>query len=143
MGAVLNMAPELFQVVVAGVPFVDVINTMLDDTIPLTSLEWDEWGNPMQSEYYGYMKSYSPYDNVEAKRYPHILAFTGLNDPRVGYWEPAKWVARLRVTKTDNHSLLLKTHMGAGHGGSSARYQRILELAEEYAFILDKIGLNK
>ncbi|MCL4319123.1 MAG: S9 family peptidase [Firmicutes bacterium] len=143
MGAVLNMAPELFRVVAAGVPFVDVVNTMLDDTIPLTSLEWDEWGNPMQGDYYAYMKSYSPYDNVEAKGYPHILAYTGLNDPRVGYWEPAKWVALLRVTKTDNHSLLLKIHMGAGHGGSSARYQRIHELAEEYAFILDKIGLHK
>lgn len=142
MGAVANLAPELFQVIVAGVPFVDVVTTMLDASIPLTSLEWDEWGNPLEPESYDYMKSYSPYDQVEAKDYPHMLALTGLNDPRVAYWEPAKWVARLRVMKTDNHTLLLKTHMGAGHGGSSGRYNRLHELAEEYAFILDKLGIH-
>lgn len=143
MGAIVNLAPELFQVVVPGVPFVDVINTMSDATIPLTSLEWDEWGNPADPTFYAYMKSYSPYDNVEAKAYPHMLVLTGLNDPRVAYWEPAKWVARLRVTKTDSHTLLFKTHMGAGHGGSSGRYNRLKETAAEYAFILDKIGMHQ
>lgn len=143
MGAIVNLASELFRVVVPGVPFVDVVNTMSDATIPLTSLEWDEWGNPSDPDYYWYMKSYSPYDNVEAKAYPHMLVLTGLNDPRVAYWEPAKWVARLRDTKTDTHTLLLKTHMGAGHGGSSGRYNRLKESAAEYAFILDKIGIQQ
>lgn len=142
MGAILNLAPDLFQVVVPGVPFVDVLTTMLDATIPLTSLEWDEWGNPIDAQYYAYMRSYSPYDNIEAKAYPHILMFTGLNDPRVGYWEPAKMAARLRATKTDSHTLLLKTLMGAGHGGPSGRYNRVRDLAEEFAFILDKIGVH-
>lgn len=140
MGAILNMKPDLFRVVVPGVPFVDVVTTMLDASIPLTSLEWDEWGNPQDKDYYIYMKSYSPYDNVAAKPYPHMLVYTGLNDPRVGYFEPAKWVARLRDTKTDNNTLLLKTHMGAGHGGSSGRFERLKELAEEYAFILNRLG---
>lgn len=143
MGAVLNLAPDLFEVVSAGVPFVDVMTTMLDASIPLTSLEWDEWGNPDDPEYYHYMRSYSPYDNVEAKDYPHIFVHTGLNDPRVAYWEPAKWVARLRATKTDNNTLVLKIHMGAGHGGSSGRYDRLRESAEEYAFILDCIGIRE
>ncbi len=143
MGAVVNLAPDLFQVVVPGVPFVDVMSTMTDASIPLTSLEWDEWGNPANPEFYWYMKSYSPYDNVEAKAYPHMLVLTGLNDPRVAYWEPAKWVARLRDTKTDNNILLLKTHMGAGHGGSSGRYNRLKEAAAEYAFILDKLGIHQ
>jgi oligopeptidase B len=142
VGAVANMGGHLFQVLVPGVPFVDVVTTMLDATIPLTSLEWDEWGNPADPEYYAYMKSYSPYDNVEAKSYPHMLVTTGLNDPRVAYWEPAKWVARLRATKTDDHVLLLKTNMGAGHFGSSGRFNRLKEMAAEYAFILDKLGVK-
>ena len=141
MGAVLNMSPELFQVIAPGVPFVDVVTTMLDSDIPLTTLEWNEWGDPHQPEPYRYMKSYSPYDNVEPKPYPHIYMYAGLNDPRVGYFEPAKFAARLRERKTDNHTLVLKTHMGAGHGGSSGRYARLRELAEEYAFILSKIDL--
>lgn len=140
MGAVVNMRPDLFQVVVADVPFVDVINTMLDETIPLTVTEFEEWGNPKDKKYFDYMLSYSPYDNVERKDYPHMLVTAGLNDPRVQYWEPAKWVARLRDYKTDNNTLLLKTNMGAGHGGASGRYERIKEMAFEYAFVLDKIG---
>lgn len=143
MGAVANLRPDLFRVIVAGVPFVDVITTMLDDTIPLTSLEWDEWGNPADPTYYAYMKSYSPYDNVEPKAYPHIVVTTGLNDPRVGYFEPAKWVQRLRELKTDDHDVILKTHMGAGHGGSSGRYDRLRELAMQYAFALDRIGITE
>ncbi|MHB1682526.1 MAG: S9 family peptidase [Bacilli bacterium] len=141
MGAVANMAGHLFQVIAPNVPFVDVVTTMLDATIPLTSLEWDEWGNPEQPEYYAYMKSYSPYDNVEEKSYPHMLVTTGLNDPRVAYWEPAKWVARLRAAKTDDHVLLLKTNMGAGHFGASGRFNHLKELSASYAFILDKIGI--
>lgn len=139
MGAILNMAPELFQVVAPGVPFVDVVTTMLDSSIPLTTLEWDEWGDPHRPEPYHYMKSYSPYDNVESKPYPHIYLYAGLNDPRVGYFEPAKFAARMRDRKTDDHVLVLKTHMGAGHMGSSGRYAHLRELAEEYAFILDKL----
>lgn len=142
MGAIANLRPDLFAVVSAGVPFVDVVTTMLDASIPLTSLEWDEWGNPADAEYYAYMKSYSPYDNVEAKEYPHLLVLTGLNDPRVGYWEPAKWVARMRATKTDSHTLVLRTHMGAGHGGSSGRYARLRETALEYAFVLHHMGIR-
>lgn len=137
MGAVANMRPDLFAGVVAGVPFVDVVNTMLDASIPLTVIEWEEWGNPADPEYYRYMKSYSPYDNVEAKEYPAILATAGLNDPRVQYWEPAKWVAKLRVCKTDDNPLLLKTEMGAGHFSKSGRYDYLEEVALEYTFILD------
>lgn len=140
MGAVLNLRPELFKAAIAGVPFVDVINTMLDPTIPLTVIEWEEWGNPADPEYYAYMKSYSPYDNVEAKAYPAILATAGLNDPRVQYWEPAKWVALLRTRKTDRNPLLLKTNMGAGHGGASGRYDYLEETAFEYAFLIDQVG---
>jgi len=140
MGAVTNMRPDLFAGVVAGVPFVDVVNTMLDASIPLTVIEWEEWGNPADPEYYRYMMSYSPYDNVEAKAYPAILATAGLNDPRVQYWEPAKWVAKLRVCKTDKNSLLLKTEMGAGHFSKSGRYDYLEEVALEYAFILDTTG---
>lgn len=142
MGAVLNMAPELFRVVVPGVPFVDVVTTMLDASIPLTTLEWDEWGNPAEPGDYAYMKSYSPYDNIAAQPYPHMMVFTGLNDPRVGYWEPAKFVAKLRDTKTDARTLVLKTAMGAGHSGSSGRYNRLHDFAEEYAFILDKLNVQ-
>lgn len=141
IGAVANMAGHLFQVLAPAVPFVDVVTTMLDATIPLTSLEWDEWGNPADPKYYAYMKSYSPYDNVEPQRYPHMLVTTGLNDPRVAYWEPAKWVARMRVMKTDDNVLLLKTNMGAGHFGASGRFNHIKELAGSYAFMLDKLGV--
>ena len=121
MGAVTNMRPDLFRVVVAQVPFVDVMNTMLDASIPLTVTEYEEWGDPNEKRYYDYMMSYSPYDNVAAKDYPNILITAGLNDPRVQYWEPAKWTAKLRALKTDSNRLLLKTNMGAGHGGASGR----------------------
>jgi oligopeptidase B len=140
MGAVTNMRPDLFKAVVADVPFVDVINTMLDASIPLTTGEWLQWGNPKDSAAYVYMKSYSPYDNVAAKAYPAILVTTGLNDPRVGYWEPAKWVAKLRAMKTDSNLLIMKTNMGAGHGGSSGRYDALRDNAFRYAFVLDQIG---
>ena len=141
MGAVVNMRPDLFDVVVADVPFVDVINTMLDETIPLTAIEWEEWGNPKKLEDFNYILQYSPYDNVEAKEYPDMLITAGLNDPRVQYWEPAKWTAKLRATKTDGNVLLLKTNMGAGHGGASGRYDYLKETAFEYAFVLDRFGL--
>jgi oligopeptidase B len=141
MGAVTTMRPDLFRAVVADVPFVDVINTMLDATIPLTTQEWQQWGNPADSTQYAYMKSYSPYDNVAPKNYPSILVTAGLNDPRVGYWEPAKWVAKLRATKTDKNTLLLKTNMGAGHGGSSGRYDYLKEMAFRYAFVLDQVKI--
>ena len=137
MGAVVNMRPELFRGVVAHVPFVDVVTTMLDESIPLTTFEWDEWGNPADLESYRYMLSYSPYDQVEAKDYPNLLVTTGLHDSQVQYWEPAKWVAKLRATKTDENRLLLKTHMDAGHGGGSGRDRAYEELAFEFAFILD------
>jgi oligopeptidase B len=137
MGAVINMRSDLFKVVVADVPFVDVVTTIADTSLPLSAIEWDEWGNPNDKVYYDYMKSYSPYDNVEAKHYPHLLITAGLNDPRVKYWEPAKWTAKLRSLKTDNNTLLLKTNMGAGHGGASGRYESLKELAFEYAFVLN------
>ncbi|MEA3020114.1 MAG: oligopeptidase [Actinomycetota bacterium] len=141
MGAVVNMRPQLFGAVVAQVPFVDALNTILDPTLPLTVIEWEEWGNPVESkEYYDYMKSYAPYENVEAKDYPPMLVTAGLNDPRVSYWEPAKWVAKLRVTKTDANPLLLKTEMGAGHGGPSGRYDAWKEEALVYAFLLETVG---
>ncbi|MEZ4709507.1 MAG: S9 family peptidase [Caldilineaceae bacterium] len=142
MGAVANLRPELFKVIIAGVPFVDVINTMLDASIPLTAVEYEEWGNPNDPQFYVYMKSYSPYDNVAAKAYPHILATAGLNDPRVQYWEPAKWVAKLRAMKTDRNRLLLKTNMGAGHGGASGRFDYLEEVAFEYAFLLDLLEVE-
>ena len=143
MGAVTNMRPELFEIVVAKVPFVDVVNTMLDASIPLTVVEYDEWGNPNEKMFYDYIKSYSPYDNIEAKAYPHILVTAGLNDPRVHYWEPAKWTAKLRTLKTGDNRLLLKTEMGAGHGGPSGRYDYLKEIAFEYAFIFDLLGIDK
>ena len=142
VGAVLNMAPDLIKAAVAKVPFVDVVNTMLDDSLPLTIPEYEEWGNPNDPDYFDYIQSYSPYDNVEAKAYPHILVTAGLNDPRVHYWEPAKWTARLRAEKTDGNRLLLKTNMGAGHGGASGRYDALRELAFDYAFILDVLGVT-
>lgn len=137
MGAVTNMRPDLFTAVIAQVPFVDVVNTMLDASIPLTVIEYDEWGNPNDPTYYDYIRSYSPYDNVEAKAYPNLLVMAGLNDPRVHYWEPAKWVARLRARKTDENMLVLKTQMGAGHAGPSGRYDYLREVALQYAFILE------
>nr|MDQ3309086.1 prolyl oligopeptidase family serine peptidase [Gemmatimonadota bacterium] len=143
MGAVVNMRPDLFKVVVADVPFVDVVTTMLDASIPLTTGEWLEWGDPRKPEFYAYMKSYSPYDNVEAKAYPTMLVTTGLNDPRVAFWEPAKWVARLRATKTDDNPLLLRTNLGAGHGGASGRYDNLREQAFRYAFILNALGIQQ
>ncbi len=142
MGAVANMAPDLFRGIVAEVPFVDVLTTMLDDTLPLTPPEWPEWGNPIaDKQAYETIASYSPYDRVEAKAYPHILAVGGLTDPRVTYWEPAKWVAKLRELKTDGNLLLLKTNMGAGHGGASGRFDRLKEVAFVYAFGLKVAGL--
>ena len=141
MGAVVNQAPELFGAVVAHVPFVDVLNTMLDKDLPLTPGEWQEWGNPVTDKAaFAYMLSYSPYDQVKAQEYPPLLVTAGLNDPRVTYWEPAKWVAKLRDFKTDENELLLKTNMGAGHGGKSGRWNSVYEVAEEYAFILWQMG---
>lgn len=142
MGAVINMAPELYNGVVAAVPFVDVVTTMLDDNIPLTTGEYDEWGNPNDKEFYDYMKSYSPYDNIEAKKYPNMLVTTGLHDSQVQYWEPAKWVAKLRNLKTDDHLLLMHTNMEAGHGGASGRFESLKEVAREYAFLLDLEGTH-
>jgi len=141
MGAVLNLRPELFQAAIAHVPFVDVINTMLDDTLPLTVIEYEEWGNPEDKEFFDYMLSYSPYDNVVAVEYPHLLVTAGLNDPRVQYWEPAKWVARLRAIRTDANVLVLKTEMGAGHSGPSGRYNYLRERAFEYAFLFDCLNI--
>ncbi len=137
MGAVINMRPDLFRGVVAAVPFVDVITTMLDDSIPLTTGEYDEWGNPNDKAYYDYILSYSPYDNVTAQAYPNLLVTTGLHDSQVQYWEPAKWVAKLRALKTDHNRLLLHTNMEAGHGGASGRFERYRETARNYAFLLD------
>jgi oligopeptidase B len=142
VGAVVNMRPDLFAVAMASVPFVDAVTTMLDETIPLTVNEYDEWGNPNEEEYYFYMKSYSPYDNVAAVPYPDILITASLNDQRVQYWEPAKWTAKLRATKTGDGVLLLKMNMGAGHGGSSGRYDWMKEIAFEYAFMLDRLGVG-
>jgi len=136
MGAIANMRPDLWKGIVSQVPFVDVVTTMLDDTIPLTTGEYDEWGNPNQKAYYDYMLSYSPYDQLEAKAYPAMLITSGLHDSQVQYWEPTKYVAKLRQIKTDNQPLLLRTNMDAGHGGASGRFESLKELAEEYAFII-------
>ena len=143
IGAVVNMRPDIFKGVIAQVPWVDVVTTMLDDSIPLTTSEYDEWGNPNDKEYYDYMLSYSPYDNVEAKEYPAMLVTTGLHDSQVQYWEPAKWVAKLRDMKTDRNLLILKTNMEAGHGGASGRFRRYKETALEYAFMLKLLSINK
>lgn len=140
MGAIVNMNPELYNGVIAAVPFVDVITTMLDDSIPLTTGEFDEWGDPNNKEHYDYMKSYSPYDNVVAQDYPNMLVTTGLHDSQVQYWEPAKWVAKLRVYKTDENKLFLYTNMDAGHGGASGRFQALKETTKEYSFLLDLEG---
>jgi oligopeptidase B len=140
MGAVVNLRPDLFKAVVADVPFVDVINTMLDASLPLTAQEWEQWGNPQNAGQYRYMMRYSPYDNVEAKAYPALLVTTSFNDSQVMYWEPAKWVAKLRATKTDTNPLYFKINLKGGHGGSSGRYDRLREIAFRYAFMLDAVG---
>jgi oligopeptidase B len=140
MGVVANSDPELWGAVVADVPFVDVLNTMLDDSLPLTPGEWPEWGNPLKDKAaFELIRSYSPYDNVKAQDYPPMLITGGLHDPRVTYWEPAKWAARLRANKTDDNLLLLKTNMGAGHGGKSGRWEQLREVAETYAFVLTQV----
>ena len=143
MGAVVNLAPTLYNGVIASVPFVDVVTTMLDDTIPLTTGEYDEWGNPNDEQYYQYMKSYSPYDNVKAQNYPNMFVTTGLHDSQVQYFEPAKWVARLRELKTDENLLFLDTNMDAGHGGASGRFEALKEVAKDYAFLLDLEHISK
>lgn len=141
IGAVLNQRPELFQAAIAEVPFVDVLNTMLDPDLPLTVTEYDEWGNPQEPEVYERIKAYAPYENVSAQAYPAMLVIAGYNDSRVQYWEAAKWVAKLRATKTDDNLLLLKTELGAGHGGMSGRYQGLRDVALEYAFVFKALGL--
>ncbi len=143
MGAVANLAPELYRGIIAAVPFVDVVTTMLDPDIPLTTSEYDEWGNPNVKEYYDYILSYSPYDNVVRKAYPNLLITTGLNDSQVQYWEPAKWAAKLRDLKTDNNLLLLKTDMDTGHGGKSGRFESLKLTAFEFAFMLDLEGIKE
>ncbi|RMF02856.1 MAG: S9 family peptidase, partial [Bacteroidetes bacterium] len=143
MGAVANMRPDLWAGILSAVPFVDVVTTMMDTSIPLTTGEYDEWGNPNDKEYYEYILSYSPYDQLEAKAYPPMLVTTGLHDSQVQYWEPAKYVAKLRTLKTDQNPLLLYTNMEAGHGGSSGRFKRLKELAMQYAFLLDLAGKNE
>ena len=143
MGAVVNMAPELYNGVIAQVAFVDVVTTMLDDSIPLTTGEYDEWGNPNDKKYYDYMLSYSPYDNILPQKYPNMYVSTGLHDSQVQYWEPAKWVAKLRALKIDDNFLFLDTNMDAGHGGASGRFEAIKELAKEYSFLLDLEKIQK
>jgi oligopeptidase B len=143
MGAVTNLRPDLFKAVHAGVPFVDVMNTMMDASLPLTVGEYLEWGNPNERPAFAYMRSYSPYDNLARKAYPAILVTTSLNDSQVMYWEPAKYVAKLRSLKTDSNPLLLKCNMGAGHGGSSGRYDRLRETAFEYAWLMSQVGINQ
>ena len=144
MGYVANSNPEIWKALIAHVPFVDILNTMLDSTLPLTPMEWPEWGNPIEDkQVYDFIKSYSPYDNIEVKAYPPMMLTAGLNDPRVQYWEPAKWVAKLRVTKTDDNPLIFKTNLGAGHQGRSGRYEGLKEVAEEYAFLLDCFGIKE
>jgi oligopeptidase B len=142
MGAVLNMRPDLFAAVVTRVPFVDSLNTALDASLPLTVGEYEEFGNPQEPEFYHYMKSYAPYENVAAQEYPAILITAGLNDPRVSYWEPAKWTAKLRAMKTDRRPLLLKTNLDAGHFGASGRYEYLKEIAFNYAFLLGVLGVE-
>ena len=143
MGAVLNMRPELFKAAIAGVPFVDVMNTMCDSTIPLTTGEWEEWGNPNEEKYFHYMLSYSPYDNVKPQAYPNLLVTSGLFDPRVAYWEPTKWVAKLREKKTDDNTILLKMDLSSGHFSASDRYHYLREKAFDIAYLLDQMGLAK
>jgi oligopeptidase B len=142
VGAVANMRPELFSIVLAGMPFVDVLNTILDATLPMTVGEYEEWGDPNEKQFYDSIKSYAPYENVHPARYPAMLIVAGLNDPRVSYWEPAKWTAKLRALKTGDRLLLLKTHMGSGHFGSSGRYEYLKETALNYAFLLNALGIE-
>jgi len=142
IGAVANLAPQLYRGMVAQVPFVDVVTTMLDESIPLTTNEFDEWGNPKEKRYYDYMLSYSPYDNVKAQDYPALFVATGLWDSQVQYYEPAKWVAKLRKLKTDDNPLVFRINMEAGHGGKSGRFQRYRETAEQYAFVLMLAGVK-
>lgn len=141
MGTVMNWRPDLYHGVVAAVPFVDVVTTMLDDTIPLTTGEYDEWGNPNEKTYYDYIRSYSPYDNLKAQPYPHLLITTGLHDSQVQYWEPAKWVAKLRTLNQGKRLLLLWTEMDAGHGGKTGRYDRLHDQVRVYAFFLGLEGI--
>ena len=143
MGAVVNMRPDLYRGMIAQVPFVDVVTTMLDESIPLTTNEFDEWGNPKLKSYYGYRLSYSPYDNVKKQAYPAMFVATGLYDSQVQYFEPAKWVAKLREMKVDSNPLVFKINMEAGHGGKSGRFRRLHEVAEEYAFMLDLLGIRE
>jgi len=143
MGAVINLRPDLFHAVVSNVPFVDVMNTMMDSTLPLTVGEYLEWGDPNEKDAHDYMRSYSPYENLESKDYPAMLLTTSLNDSQVMYWEPAKYVARLRTLKTDQRPLLLKINMGAGHGGASGRYDRLREQAFEWTWMLSQLGIEK
>jgi oligopeptidase B len=140
MGVVLNEAPQLYRSVIAAVPFVDVMTTMLDESIPLTTGEYDEWGNPNDKIYYDYMLSYSPYDNLKKQEYPNLMVTAGYHDSQVQYWEPAKWVAKLRTHKTDNNALFLVTNMEAGHSGASGRFNALKETAKEYAFMLQLEG---
>ena len=142
MGVVVNERPELFASVIADVPWVDCVTTMLDQSIPLTTSEFDEWGDPSNKEVFDYMLSYSPYDNIKALDYPNMLVLTGFNDSQVQYWEPAKWVARIRSKKTDNNILILKTNFDSGHGGASGRFDKYRELAMEYAFFIHSISNN-
>src|SRR5690606_20558115 len=142
MGAIANMAPEKYRVILSQVPFVDVVTTMLDPTIPLTTNEYDEWGNPERAGDYAYMLGYSPYDNLEARAYPAMFIGTGLWDSQVQYWEPAKYVARLRDLNTSDATVLFRTNMDAGHGGKSGRFRRYRELAEMYAFMLDQLAVD-
>jgi oligopeptidase B len=141
MGAISNLRPELYRAILSHVPFVDVMNTMLDASLPLTVPEYEEWGNPNEKAAFEYMLSYSPYDNLEAKSYPAMLVKTSLNDSQVMYWEPAKYVAKLRTLKTDEHTLILNTNMSAGHGGASGRYDYLKEIALDYAFLLRELGV--
>jgi len=143
MGVISNMRPDLYKGIVAQVPWVDVITTMLDSSIPLTTSEYDEWGNPNDKEYYDYMLSYSPYDQVKAQDYPNMLVTTGLHDSQVQYFEPTKWVAKLRASKTNNNLLILKIDMDTGHGGASGRFDRYKETALEYAFMFDLLGITE
>jgi oligopeptidase B len=143
MGAVANMRPDMYQTIVAQVPFVDVITTMFDETLPLTTGEYEEWGNPNEEEYYNYIKSYSPYDNVKEQDYPNFLITGGINDSQVLFHEPSKWAAKLRKFKTDDNIVLLHMNMESGHGGATGRYSRIKDVAFEFAFILDRVGIDK
>ncbi len=143
MGAVVNLRPDLYRAIISHVPFVDVMNTMLDASLPLTVPEYEEWGNPNEPEAFGYMLSYSPYDNLKTGSYPAMLVKTSLNDSQVMYWEPAKYVAKLRTLKTDDSILLLHTNMSAGHGGASGRYDYLKEIAFDYAFLLKELGVGQ